>query len=511
MLLQEHVVTTVFGMFRLRHPKLLEREEVFTMSTNNLEHLKERLQGLLRPGSIAELQETSENSRPAEFSLSPASAPGQPTPASSPPSPFPHPPMNGSPVRRPQGAHAGRSRIVLIGIVILLLAATTIGVLFVSAHTNTNTPANTVQVVGHVSFISSEQLYVNNNQGINDEVLIDLHNMPAPGPGKSYYAWLLGDVNQSDIPWVPLGKLSVVGGAVHFLYPGDQAHTNLLNDMSRFLITEEDANTAPINPLLDQSAWRYYAVIYQSPSPTDPNHFTLLNHLRHLLVQAPELKALGLPGGLSIWMLRNVQEISKWALSAKERWEIHDSAFIRQQLVNILYYLDGECTQGDLQGVQPDTSITPENGTIAHIAHFALLNPCVQEEQEQANILKQVFQHVPHNYVDHMLFHMAGVIQSPGARPALRTLAIQINTAINNVKNWLGQVRQDALQLLHMSDSQLTQLTGLYILSDLEREARVALTGRTDPNTGDTQEGAAWVFDNIQRLTTLYVTAYSPR
>lgn len=480
------------------------------MSTNNLEHLKDSSQGFLRTDSVTELQETSERSRQAESSLSPASAPGQHTPASSPPPPFPHTPANGSPVRRPHGSRAGRSRFVVTGIVIFLLAATTLGVLILPALRNTNTPANTVQVVGHVSFISSEQLYVNNNQGINDEVLIDLHHIPAAGPGKSYYAWLLGDANKSDIPWIPLGKLLVAGGNVHFLYPGDQAHTNLLSDMSRFLITEEDANTAPISPLFDQSAWRYYGEIYQGPSPTDPSHFTLLDHLRHLLVQAPELKALGLPGGLSIWLLRNVQEISKWALSAKERWEIHDSAFMRQQLVNILYYLDGECTQGDLQGVQPGTATTPENGTIAHIAHFALLNPCVQEEQEQANILKQVFQHVPHNYVDHMLFHMAGVIQSPGARPALHTLAIQINTAINNVKNWLGQVRQDALQLLHMSDSQLIQLTGLDILSDLEREARYALTGGTDPNTGDTQEGAAWVFDNIQRLTTLDVMAYSP-
>jgi hypothetical protein len=50
------------------------------------------------------------------------------------------------------------------------------------------------------------------------------------------------------------------------------------------------------------------------------NHFSLLDHLRHLLVQAPELAVLGLPGGLSIWLNRNVEEISKWAHSARERW-----------------------------------------------------------------------------------------------------------------------------------------------------------------------------------------------
>ncbi len=413
-----------------------------------------------------------------------------------------------SPASRLEVSSTKNSRIVFIVILILLLLAiSTVGALFALAHRNT---ASVVPAVGHVSFISSGELYENNNQGLNDQVLIDLHHIPDPGPGKSYYAWLLGDENQTEVPWVLLGQLSVNQGDVHFLYPGDRAHTNLLNDMSRFLITEGVANTTPTNPSLDRSSWRYFAAIYQAPSPKDPNHFSLLDYLRHLLVQAPELQALELPGGLSIWLMRNVQEISKWALSAKERWEIKDIAFMRQQLVNILYYLDGECTQADLQGVPPGTPTTPENGTIAHIAHFALLNPCTQEEQEQATLLKNVFQHVPHNYVDHMLFHLARVIQSPGATPALHALAIQINTAINSVKNWLGQVRLDAVQLLHIPGEQLTHLSAFEILGNLELQARSAFAGQTDPDTGNFQEGAAWIFDNIERLATLDVTAYSP-
>jgi serine/threonine protein kinase len=422
---------------------------------------------------------------------------------------LPHTLEKVSPASRLEGSSTKNSRIAFtVILILLLLAISTVGALFALAHRNT---ASVVPLVGHVSFISSGELYENNNQGLNDQVRIDLHNIPDPGPGKSYYAWLLGDENQTEVPWVLLGQLSVNQGDVQFLYLGDRAHTNLLSDMSRFLITEGVANTTPTNPSLDQSSWRYFAGIYQAPSPKDPNHFSLLDHLRHLLVQAPELQVLGLPGGLSIWLMRNVQEISKWALSAKERWEIKDIAFMRQQLVNILYYLDGECTQADLQGVPPGTPATPENGTIAHIAHFALFNPCIQEEQEQATLLKNVFQHVPHNYVDHMLFHLARVIQSPGATPALHALAIQINTAVNNVKNWLGQVRLDAVQLLHIPGEQLTQLSAFEILGNLELQARSAFAGQTDPDTGNLQEGAAWIFDNIERLATLDVTAYSPR
>ena len=110
--------------------------------------------------------------------------------------------------------------------------------------------------------------------------------------------------------------------------------------------------------------------------------------------------------------------------------------------------------------------------------------------------------------LDHLLFHMAGVIQSPGATSNQRALALQINTAINNVKTWLVQVRQDAEQLLHMQNAQLTQLSGLAILGDLEAQARYAYAGRTDPASGQMQQGAAWIYDNVERLATFDVTPY---
>ena len=107
----------------------------------------------------------------------------------------------------------------MIAVLLLLLVATTLSVLLFLPHKNTSTAtpaATTIPVVGHVYFLSSGQLYVNNNQGIYDQALVDLQNLAAPA-GKSYYAWLLGDSNQSDVPWIPLGKVSVTQGKVHFL------------------------------------------------------------------------------------------------------------------------------------------------------------------------------------------------------------------------------------------------------------------------------------------------------
>src|SRR5437870_7817653 len=60
-----------------------------------------------------------------------------------------------------------------------------------------------------------------------------------------------------------------------------------------------------------------YTTLFRS-SPKELNHFSMLDHLRHLLVQAPELKVLGLPGGMSIWLLRNAEEILRWSVEAEE-------------------------------------------------------------------------------------------------------------------------------------------------------------------------------------------------
>ena len=48
--------------------------------------------------------------------------------------------------------------------------------------------AAAVSIAGHVYFISSWRGNINNSRGINDEVQVDLQNVPAPSAGKSYYA-----------------------------------------------------------------------------------------------------------------------------------------------------------------------------------------------------------------------------------------------------------------------------------------------------------------------------------
>ena len=450
------------------------------------------------------------NSNPAPVSVT---APWQTTPATTfAESSVPSTPGIGSPVpplalakATKRGARLWKkSHILVIMILLLMLAASILATLLIFTHKHTSTVSAT-QPSGRAFFISSGDLYVNNNQGINDQVLIDLHNIPTPHPGKSYYAWLLGDVNQAQESWVFLGALSVIHGNVRFIYTGDQAHTNLLANTSRFLITEENANATPTSPFHDQKTWRYYSEISQQVSPNDANHFSMLNYLRNLLVQAPELQPLGLSGGLSIWLVSNIETISNWALSAKQSWETSNIARMRQLLTNILYYLDGECALVDLQGMARGMPLNPENTTISHITNFALVTSCIRQGQQPGGS-----QHTPNDYVDDMLVQLAGVAVSPGATPDVRALTMQLNSATNYVKGWLEQIRQDAILLGHMSDIQLSQLPALTLLSDLEVQARYAYAGRTDPSTGVIQEGATWIYDNTARLATFEVASYSP-
>jgi hypothetical protein len=109
-------------------------------------------------------------------------------------------------MRRGGGFVMATFRNVFLFLLIILLAVSTLGALFVFFHKQTDTASTTTSIVGHVYFLSSGRLFVVNNQGLNDEALIDLHNLAAPASGQSYYAWLLGDASQSEVPWVTLGK-----------------------------------------------------------------------------------------------------------------------------------------------------------------------------------------------------------------------------------------------------------------------------------------------------------------
>ncbi|MGH9615041.1 MAG: serine/threonine protein kinase, partial [Bryobacteraceae bacterium] len=187
-------------------------------------------------------------------------------------------------------ARRGGSKVITTIIALLLLLSMGLGTFLVLMQKNATV---STQEIGQAFFQNSVQLNGSSSQGLNDELKIDLSNVPDPAPGKSYYAWLLGDSSSTEESPILLGRLTVTRGSVHMLYAGDKQHANLLGFVSRFLITEDDAHNPTSDPLLNQSIWRYYAAVPQTPDPTDKLHFSMLDHLRHLLVESPELTTRG--------------------------------------------------------------------------------------------------------------------------------------------------------------------------------------------------------------------------
>ncbi len=341
----------------------------------------------------------------------------------------------------------------------------------------------TSQIVGEASFLDSGQLNGTSDRGINDELHVDLHSIPEPASGKSYYAWLLEDSNQSDSQAIFLGKLPISQGSMHLSY-ADRQHNNLLGLYSRLLITEEDASMVPVGPSPDISTWKYFAELPQLPNPKDKNHFSILDHLRHLLTADPDLQAQNLQGGLDIWLYRTMSKVSDIAGTARSDWDNQNTNDMRQQLILILDYLDGNSL------VQQDL---PSNTAIPTSASFDSIGLLGQQNQ------------LPQGYLSHIDAHLRSIAQAPDVTPTMSQQAIQISNHLDLVRQWLETVHADALRLLKMDPAQLLSQDAKLALDDMKTHAGYAYNG------GLGKEGIRQVYMDIQKLATFEVQPYMPQ
>ncbi len=396
----------------------------------------------------------------------------------------------------------GYSRLpaVLIVLMILALSGAGLGSLLVLFHPPPVTMQQAVPpaIVGHVYFLNSGQVNQNTNQGMDDEVQVDLSNLANPAPGKSYYAWLLGDKNQGETTAVFLGMLAVKNGVAHLFYAGDQSHTNLLAFTSRFLVTEEDSTVTPLAPSPDYGTWRYYGELLQTPLQTPVSisavggmtRFSFLDHLRYLLASDPMLDQNELPGGLNNWFSHNVEKVLELTSSMRESWQVSkDMSFIRRQTVQTLAYLDGLSYVP--QDLLPNSPLDI-NDRLARIGLIEMNGP----KQD------------PPCYLDSVVFHLSALIQAGGSTTTLRKDDTKIIAALNNVRYWLGQVRKDAQQIVKMTDEQLLQPSTLVLINSMIENASNAYAGHIDPTRGEMREGVNWIHDYIQTLAAFEVTAY---
>lgn len=429
---------------------------------------------------------------PQQFEPPGATLPGH-TPAVRPTSP----PSNASQQHRQPRR---RLLVALIALIVVMLGGSALGIflsLSTRAHQQTQNTSTATTIVGQGFFSSSGQSSGPNNPGINDTFQVRLTRIAAPSVGKTYYGWLLPDTIQSEAASISLGPLNITNGTASLTTTyTDPQHANLLGSLSRFLVTEEATNPPPQSFSLDKAAWRYYAEIPQTPASHDCtnslNQLSDLCHIRHLLAVDPELQQVGLPYGLSYWFLNNVEEIQKWAREGVD----HNAAVdVRHKVVDILYMLAGTtCIQQDLHRASLGATNTPDDGTLPKVAAIPLLDCSLTPAQP--------------GYLAHIHNHLNAIVQSPGVLPDQANLAKQIGTELNTVNALLTQLHSDALQLVAMTDVQLTQQNGLGLRTELDALATHVLSGGTNANTGVQDPGVTQISDQIQQLAILDVKAY---
>ena len=413
-------------------------------------------------------------------------------------------PPSSQPARRWKGMYT-----VLVALVILALLGSGVGAYFAFFHQN-QAPAAPVSV-GQAYFLSSGQYNFSSAQGIADEMQIQLHDIPAAAPGKSYYAWLLGDEHphvEQDANQPPLkitlplliGKLNVVQGKITLLYTAPD-NDNLISVASRMLITQQDSNSTPSFPATDRSTWRYYAAIPQAPYGPKPQ-LSALDHIRHLFYKETVLPVLGLYGGLDAWLFRNTEKVLEWSISAQSDYHPLasdiDQGAIHSLVVRILDYLDGS----------PNVSIDVPGGAIdadRTISQVALLS-VVPAQKNLADVT-----HNPPGYLDHVQLHLQGVVGAPDATPQMRAVANKIILELQNAKIWLGQVRADAQQLVTMDANQLAQPSSLTLLNNMLTNATYAYTGQLNPQTDQASAGVTQAHYDIQQLAALTFTTQLPQ
>lgn len=370
-------------------------------------------------------------------------------------------------------------------------------------------------VSGQAFYTSSGQFNLSTAQGIDDQVQIDLKNVPAPKPGDSYYVWLLGDIHPDNnirqlgappirIPVLLTNNLPVQNGTVHYLYDGSHTqHYNLLSATSRLLITEQATGQNASAPSTNRSDWRYYAQLPQDQISGDSPGFTAMTHFRHLFYDEPDLRTLGLNGGLDFWLTHNAEKIVELSTSARDDWNgaqttATNIALMNKLYISILDYLDG--TDNINVDLPPDTPVVAD----ALSAKVGLIN--VSQAQQSPN---------PHDlpgYVDHTIFHVGQIGKATDLSSQQRQLAANAISELKYGSTMLQGVRHDAVKLYRMQGdpAQIQQDSTRALLDDMTTNAIYAYVGQVNPATNQAKPAIQQAHYDLQRLSGLSISTNLP-
>jgi serine/threonine protein kinase len=379
-----------------------------------------------------------------------------------------------------------RKRQLLAWLVILLVLAGSILFAFNALYSGHANPVSQPKPVGTLVFTDSGQYDPNTTVGYNDIVTLSLRSLTPPQTGMAYFAWLMPD--QGDDATVPilLGRLSVNAGNATLRY-ASPAYTNLLAQYSGVRIIEQPANNDPSNPSPDPKTWHWEGWVPHTPTPGDPNQFSMLSHFRHLLAKDPTLQKNQISGGLVIWMTRNVGKVAEWSSAAQGSWGDKNADLIHRHMLRILDYLDGQSYVWQDVPAESPWLVDLQAGKLGLLSY-------TQAQQ-------------PPGYLPHVDHHLTGLAASPGHTEEQQKIAIQVDGDITRMINDLTKVRKDAVQLVQRSNDQLLQPDALALLNEMATLTREAYSGWFDPTTGQNRGGVVWMNARIQQLATISLEA----
>lgn len=377
-------------------------------------------------------------------------------------------PLTGATPSRRRPAQAIRPLRVLL-LLLLFLASLLIAPASVTLPASQRAVA---PLIGSVVFQSSGH-GKSDHQGIMDELHIVLAGLVVPAKGAGYYAWMAKASGSAETRWQPLGWLMFSPRTATLLYR-DPQRRNLLSTFSRFLITQEQASIPPLQP---STTWVAQASISTVPAPRDPHHYSLLNHLQHLLAADPALERLHLQKGLVTYLAANTEAVQQEAASLVPDWHAGHFVEVRACLIRILDWLDGSAAvSADVPSGTPFLAPLPA-------ARIGLLTLSPTEN--------------PPGYVLHTDLHLEGVATSPGASLMQQEEAKRLRIEMNAIALALSTMREDALPLVRMPFAELARSTTLSSLIALDNLARTAWNG-----TAETP-GVAQVSADIAQLATI--------
>jgi hypothetical protein len=376
---------------------------------------------------------------------------------------------------------------LLLGVTLIVLP-----LLFMPLPTPSATASS--PTVGTLTFSSSGQLDPLGTTGLNDILTLSVHDLPSPASREVETAWLVPDPPGTSAPPstagpvkpLLLGTLHAEHGDASLTYT-DAAHRDLLASYSGVGIGIQEMTTPLASPS-ETTHWLEEGWIPHIPTPGDEQGYSLLSHLRHLLAADPDVQSIGLSGGLGLWLLRNSEKLVEYAAAARDSWagtatSTGTTEQIHRQIVRILQYLDGQSFV--VQDVPADTPWLIDT----QAGHFGLLERIPGQN--------------PPAYLTHIGIHLIGVMQAPGHSSEQQQLAITIMRALTTVQGLFEQMRQEARQVVGMTDAQLRQQQVLALLDELATQATTALDGQFASSLGGNIDGVAWIDAQLQRLAVI--------